>query len=147
MNFINMLRNKWCIKIKILLQKLFHSIMLCSKCQFLFLFILQWHWRWLLFRIQHSIFHYVFVLLIYGHLGLKSWQNVVVKMQYLSNWKLISALILPNHIKFKYCEKAKKIWINLPYYYIILIWLNIVHIFWEGHKLLRNLPLTFDTST
>ena len=125
-----MLWNKWCIKIRILLQKLFHSIMLCSKCQFLFLFILQWHWRWLLFRIQHSIFHYV--LLIYRHLDLKSWQNVVVKIQYLSYWKLISASIQPNHIKFKYCEKAKKF---ESIFHLILTWLNNVKTKWKIHFL------------
>ena len=37
-----------------------------------------------------------------------------------------------------------KLWQKL---FLMIFWIFKVHIFWEGHKILRNLPLTFDYST
>ena len=35
-------------------------------------------------------------------------------------------------------------WVQIHDLYSYQILCNKVHIFWEGHKILRNLPLTFD---
>ena len=51
--------------------------------------------------------------------------------------KILFPTVSPSHLQF--CtKKISCCWIS---------WVIKVHIFWEGHKILRNLPLTFDYST
>ena len=69
---------------------------------------------------------------------LQQWQHVRMRVTYKNLWEMFAMPV--------YC--CLGLIFDILKYHVVCNNMNFkVHIFWEGHKILQNLPLTFDYST